>query len=214
MSTTFNATIRSITAISFAILAVGCSSSQVQPRLAAELPGYCEGIVFDSSGTAYVSTLHREAVFAIKRAGSPEKWHHVIEPNGHKILPDGTHLIASKGGVRHVAPDGTLIEVLAPELATPNDLAIDGDGGVYVTVPAQSEQDRNAMRSGVYYIDPSHVVLKIADDFCYPNGVAVRADGRTLLVNDSCNRRLYEFRIDAPGVLSHRRLLAELPDAK
>ena len=138
----FNATTRYIAAIGFVALAFGCSSSQIQPRVVADLPGYCEGIVFDAGGSAYVSTLHRESVYVIRDPGAPEQWHRVIEPNGHKVLQDGTHLIAAKGGVHHVTPDGTLIEVLAPELATPNDLALDGDGGVYVTAPAQSDQDR------------------------------------------------------------------------
>jgi gluconolactonase len=70
------------------------------------------------------------------------------------------------------------------------------------------------MRSGLYYLDSARVLRQVAGDFCYPNGVAVRADGKSLVVNDSCNRKVYEFTITSPGVLTERRLFAELPNPK
>lgn len=200
-------------AIAFGTLTIGCSQSQVQPRVAANLPSYSEGIVFDAEGNAFASVMS-ESVYVIQRFGSPAPWYQTVKPNGHKILPDGTHLVAATGGVHHVDPDGNLIEVLAPQLETPNDLALDGDGGVYITVPAASEQDRKANRSGVYYLDPTRTLHKIADDLCYPNGVVVRPDGKALLVSDSCNRRIYEFQITSPGVLTNRRLFAEISDPR
>jgi gluconolactonase len=204
---------RRIVAIGLLLLMCGCSQFQVKPRVVADLAGYSEGIVFDAQGTAYVSALHRETIYVIQGSTS-ETWYRAIEPNGHKVLHDGSHLVAARGGIHHVDPEGSLIEVLAPQLATPNDLALDGDGGVYVTVPAESEQDREAGRSGVYYLDSSRAVHKVAEEFCYPNGVVVRPDGKTLLVNDSCNRRIYEFQIASPGVLSGRRTLAEVSDPR
>lgn len=202
---------RCIAAIGFVVLMCGCSPSQVEPRVVASLGGYSEGIVFDARGAAFVSVLHRDTVYVVRGSASPADWYRTVEPNGHKVLQDGTHLIAARGGVHHVDAEGTLIEVLGPELVTPNDLALDGDGGVYVTVPAESDQSRRAEQSGVYYIDSSRAVRKVADGFCYPNGVVVRPDGKSLLVNDSCNRRIYEFQIETPGVVSGRRLFAELP---
>lgn len=205
---------RCFAVIGLVVHTCGCSQSQVQPRVVAELPGYCEGIVFDADGAAFASTVQRETVYVLRGSSPPAGWYRTIEPNGHKVLPDGTHLIAARGGVHHVDPDGKLIEVLAPQLTTPNDLALDGDGGVYITVPAESDQDRKANRSGVYYLDSTRAVHKVADDFCYPNGIVVRPDGRSLVVNDSCNRRIYEFQIASPGVLSGRRILAEVSDSR
>lgn len=208
-----------LVALSLTVFAGGCSSATVdpkliEPRIVAEFPGYSEGIVFDASGTAFASTVQKETVFVMRGGGPPERWYTTTEPNGHKILPDGTHVLAARGGVHHLDASGKLIEVLAPELATPNDLALDGDGGIYVTAPAESGGDRSTMRSGVYYVDSARVVRKVADGFCYPNGIAVRADGKSLVVNDSCNRKVYEFKIASPGVLTERRLLIELPNPR
>lgn len=208
-----------LVAISLAVFAGGCSSTPVdpkliEPRIVAEFPGYSEGIVFDPSGTAFASVVGKETVFVMRGDGPPQAWYRTTEPNGHKILPDGTHVVAARSGVHHLDASGKLIEVLAPELATPNDLTLDGDGGMYVTSPAESADDRSAMRSGLYYLDSARVLRQVAGDFCYPNGVAVRADGKSLVVNDSCNRKVYEFKISSPGVLTDRRLLGELPNPK
>ena len=205
---------RCFAALGLVVLACGCTPTQVQPRVVAEFPGYSEGIVFDAEGVAFASVLEHKSVFVIREEGLPAVWHSTIEPNGHKVLPDGTHLLAARGGVRHVDANGTLIKVLTPQIATPNDLALDGDGGVYITAPAESRDDRDAMRSGVYYLDSARTVRQVAEEFCYPNGIAVRADGKSLVVNDSCNRRVYEYTISSPGVLADRRVLAELPNPK
>ncbi|MCX5689916.1 MAG: SMP-30/gluconolactonase/LRE family protein [Planctomycetota bacterium] len=204
----------SVTVLGLTLCMGGCGASRFEPRLVADLPGYSEGIVLDANGSHFASTLHRESVFIIRGTSPPAVWYHAPEPNGHKVLPDGTHLLAAKGGLHHIDETGTLIEVLTPQLATPNDLALDGDGGVYISVPAESEQQRDGMQSGVYYLDSTGSVTKVAGEFCYPNGIVVRPDGRTLLVNDSCTRQIVEFQITAPGVLSGRRVWAQLPDAK
>ncbi len=201
-------------ALGLLLLSVGCASKRAEPRVVANLSGYCEGIVFDTQDAAFVSVLHRQAVYTLRGTETPSIWYRTTEPNGHKILPDGSHLLAARGGVHHIDSGGALIEVLAPQLATPNDLALDGDGGFYVTVPAQAEQQRTALQSGVYYLDSSRTVTKVAGDFCYPNGVVVRPDGRSLLVNDSCSQQVIEFQITAPGILSGRRVWSKLPDAR
>lgn len=192
----------------------GCATKRVEPRVVANLSGYSEGIVFDADNAAFVSVLHHQTVYTLRSSDAPAAWYRTPEPNGHKILPDGSHLLAARGGIHHIDSGGTLIKVLAPQLVTPNDLALDGDGGVYISVPAEAEQQRNSMQSGVYYLDSTGTATKVAGEFCYPNGLIVRPDGKTLLVDDSCTRQIVEFQITAPGVLSGRRLWAQLPNSK
>jgi gluconolactonase len=198
------------------ILAIQTSTlpSQVTPQVVTDLEGYSEGIVFDGEGAGYVSLVHRHGVYRIWAKDKPTKWYAAAEPNGHKILSDGSHLVAARGGVHHIAPDGRRMEILAPTVPTPNDLALDGDGGFYVSAPAPSEKDQQAKRSGVYYLGLKRPSQLVADGLCYPNGIVVRPDGRALLVNDSCTRQIFEYQISSPGTVTNRRVFAELPDSK
>lgn len=184
------------------------------PRTVADVDGYSEGIVFDSSGRAYVSLLHRGAVYQILPGGSASIWFRVDEPNGHKVLPNGTHMIAARGGVHLVGADARLLKVFNDGMVTPNDLALDGDGGVYVSVPAETEAEQQKHLSGIHYIDAKGIVSRVAAGFCYPNGIVVRADGRALFVNDSCSRQVFVFQVASPGRITNQKLFVQFPDPK
>lgn len=184
---------------------------QAQPRTVAELEGFSEGIVWNARGGAFVSLPHRGAACRIPTSGTPVLWYQVLEPNGHEILADDSHRIAAHGGIHHVSAEGRWIEVLGSELVNPNDMALDGDGGVYVSVPAATEDDQTNRLSGLYYLDAKRSPQRVADAFCYPNGIVVSPDGRTLVVNDSCTRQILRFRILAPGSIGEESLPTHAP---
>jgi gluconolactonase len=193
---------------------VSAPPEKVNPRVVAELDGYSEGVVQDQQGAIYVSLLRRGAVYRLDSGGQLAVWLRVPEPNGHKVLADGTHLIAARGGVHRVAPSGQLLGVISAGMVTPNDIALDGNGGVYVSVPAALEDDRRQGLSSIYYLNAKGAAARVADGFCYPNGIIVRPDGQALLANDSCARQVFLFDIQSPGVLSGKRIFAEVPDAR
>jgi len=56
------------------------------------------------------------------------------------------------------------------------------------------------------------VTRKVADGVAFPNGMAVTADNRTLIVAESYGRRLTAFDIAADGALANRRVWADLGD--
>lgn len=194
------------------------SEASVAPTQVAAFSGYSEGIVFDSAGYAYVSLLRRNQILRLRLGTEPEVWASVEEPNGHKILPDGTHLVAAKYGVLHLRSDATTIDTAAARfdnapLRGPNDIAIDGRGGFYFTDPAATTADQAARRGRVFYVDARGQVHVAASDFCYANGIVVRVDGLVLFVDDSCTSHVYAFDITGPGRLAHRRIFAALPDS-
>lgn len=193
------------------------AADRVLPDTIANLDGYSEGIVFDEAGNAYVSLQHRGAVLRIPPDGPPEHWLTLDNPNGHRILPDGSHLIAARGGVFHVAPDGRVLDTVhvgipgSPELL-PNDIALDGHGGFYVSAPADHAEDR-AAGSRIFYVDATRQAREAAGGLAYPNGIVVRADGRVLLVNDGGSNAVYRFDVTAPGDLRNPARFASLPDS-
>lgn len=189
----------------------------VIPVAVAELAGYAEGLAFDADGFVYASLLHGGQIVRFRIGSTPQAWSRLQEPNGHRILPNGTHLVAAKGAVLWLESDGRVRDTLASHFGTerlknPNDLALDGDGGVYFTDPGPDD-DPIGKAGRIYYARPGHELKLVATGFCAPNGLLVRADGRVLYVDDSCNNRITAFDIDGPGHVTQRRLFATLPDS-
>lgn len=72
-----------------------------------------------------------------------------------------------------------------------NDIAVDRDGGVYVT-------DMGAKK--VWFVSPDGKKSVAADGFM-PNGLTFWPDGKTLVVADWEYPHLWTFRVDGPGTL-------------
>jgi sugar lactone lactonase YvrE len=129
--------------------------------------------------------------------------------NGLVVDRDG-RLVACLGGARQVVrfeADGRRT-VLAESfdgkrLNSPNDLALDPDGGVWFTDPrygdaADVEQDQMA----VYYVGPDGGGLRrVVTDIERPNGILVSLDGSCLYVADPERRAIRAYPILAPGQL-------------
>jgi sugar lactone lactonase YvrE len=51
----------------------------------------------------------------------------------------------------------------------------------------------------------------VADRLCFPNGMVITPDGRSLIVGETLGHRLTAFDIQEDGSLSNRRVWAQLP---
>jgi sugar lactone lactonase YvrE len=65
----------------------------------------------------------------------------------------------------------------------------------------------------VALVTPDGSATVVAEDISFPNGMAVSADGRTLVVADSYRHHLVAFTVAADGTLSNRRVWADLGEA-
>jgi gluconolactonase len=211
-----------------ALLTCACGAPQgklptegpVAPEKVADFPGYTEGIAFDANGNAYVSAGRNpqapHAVYRILPGQPPAKWLELRIPNGHKVLTDGSHVIAAEGVIVHVATDGRVLDSLSADthgadLRRPNDIALDGHGGFYFTDPGVGGTEDRSGR--LLYVDSAWMVTPASGGFCYPNGIVVRADGRMLYLDDSCNGRVYRLPILAPGRLGDPAVIATFTDS-
>jgi sugar lactone lactonase YvrE len=59
-------------------------------------------------------------------------------------------------------------------------------------------------------VTPAGAVRKVADDLAFPNGMAITADGETLIVAESYGNRLTAYDIGQTGDLTRRRTWAEV----
>lgn len=190
------------------------AQTAVKPVKIAEVPGYCEGIVFDRAGQAYVSDTQHGTIYKISPDGKTALWATTAAPNGHKILADGTHLVADKGAVLHLDANGKKLRDASSEsagkpLRSPNDISIDPKGGFYFTDPGGSGVAKPI--GTVHYVDPQGTTHTIAEGLAFPNGIVLRPDGKTLLVGESGHNRILVFDVTSPGKIGNRRVFATLP---
>jgi len=186
----------------------------VKPVKIAEVPGYCEGIVFDRAGVGYVSDTQHGTIYSVTTDGKTAVWAKTTAPNGHKILKDGTHLVCDKGAVLHLDAAGTRLADASNEcdgkpLRAPNDLTIDPGGGFYFTDPGGS--NRQNPIGTVHYVEPQGKTHLVAQGLAFPNGVVLRPDGKTLVVGESERNRVLVYPVISPGKLGPQQVFADLP---
>jgi len=180
----------------------------------AEIPGYSEGIVFDRSGTGFVSDIPNGTVYSLTPEGRTTVWARTEGPNGHKVLADGTHLVCVTGAVIHFDACGgkrgeASVECDGAALRAPNDLTLDPNGGFYFTDPGGSTATNPI--GTVHYVDPHGVTHLIARDLAFPNGLVLTLDGKTLLLAESYRNRILAYPILSPGTLGPQSVFATLP---
>ena len=131
-------------------------------------------------------------------------------------LPDGRLLVVSGRTARvlHAKDDGPLAvhADLSGLGSVFNEIVVDGRGDAYVNGgpdPAPGGQDAG---SGIIaLVRPDGSARQVADGIAFGNGMAITADGSTLIVAESWGNRLTAFDIAADGSLSGRRVWASIP---
>src|SRR5687768_8286384 len=92
---TFAAAVVLLAAVVLPLLACAvekpAESSAPPPVKLFTVPEYTEGVVFDRDGVGYISS--RKFVYRFTLDGKREVWAETGAANGHKILPDGSHLL-------------------------------------------------------------------------------------------------------------------------
>lgn len=144
----------------------------------------------------------------------------IFDPNGRLIAAEG----ANTGGGRRVSiteRDGT-VRTLADgyqgkRFNSPNDVAVDRQGRVYVSDPRYVGSEPRALDfEAVFRIDPDGQVTRLETTARKPNGVVVSPDGKTLYVSDngSARRVLLAMDLDASGNVANPRVLHDFGDGR
>jgi len=114
--------------------------------------------------------------------------------------------------------DGT-ITVLAgryqgKSLNSPNDVVVKSDGAVYFTDPyyvsGNPPPPEELGFRGVFRIAPDGTLAMLADDFIFPNGLAFSPDESVLYVNDTMQRNVRAYDVNADGLIGNKRTLIEM----
>jgi sugar lactone lactonase YvrE len=181
-----------------------------------------DGIVFGESprwrdGRLWFSDWGAGRVYSVGRDGTSTVEAEVRSfPMCIDFLPDGRLLVVSSADrqVLRREPDGSLVPHadLGPISQKPwNDIVVDGRGNAYVNSIGFDFPGGEFQPGIVALVRPDGIVTQVADGLAFPNGMAVTADGATLLVAESYAEQLTACDIAADGSLDDRRVWAATP---
>ena len=123
---------------------------------------------------------------------------------GFGWMPDGELLVVTRGGRLLREQAGQVTEVASPLSGGPvpcNEMTVDGQGSAYIGLFGLAG-------GGLARVAPDGSARVAAKAMLLPNGQALSADGRTLIVAESAGQRLSAFTVGADGSLTGRRVSA------
>lgn len=181
-----------------------------------------DGIVFGESprwrdGKLWFSDWGAGRIFSVAADGTPTVETEVASfPMCIDFLPDGRLLIVSSADRQLLRrePDGSLLPHadLAPISTKPwNDIVVDGRGNAYINSIGFDFPGGQFAPGIVVLVTPDGDVTPVGRDLAFPNGMAITADGSTLIVAQSYAEQLTAYDIADDGALSDRRVWATTP---
>ena len=188
------------------------ATALTQPK---EFTAGIEGPQCDRQGNIYAVNFAKESTIGkVTPAGQAEQFLQLPEGStGNGIVFDhaGRMYIAdySAHNVLRVDMATKQISVFAhnPQMNQPNDLAIAPNDNLYASDPAWSKGTGQ-----IWMISKDGKVSRVAGDLGTTNGIEVSPDGKLLYVNESVQRNVWVFNIQADGKLTEKRLLKKFDD--
>lgn len=176
-----------------------------------------EGPNFDKSGNFYVVNFKQDGTVGKinTKTGTGEIF--VTLPDSS--VANGVHF-NSKGimflpdFIRHnvltvdMKTKKTAVFVHSDKFNQPNDLCINRKDQIFVTDPKWADNTGQLWR-----IDPKNRQLVLLEaNMGTTNGIELSPDEKTLYVNESVQRKIWKYRVDKAGNISHKTLFASFPD--
>lgn len=167
-------------------------------------------------GYWWVSDFYRHGVFAVSPDGREQKVMDVPgQPSGLGWMPDGSMLVVSmrdrkllrrtEAGeiVEHADLSGHVEHLL-------NDMVVDHRGGAWLGhfgFDLMNGADPDT--ATLLHVAPNGSASVAAEGLCFPNGMLITQDGRTLIVAESFGCRLTAFTINDDNSLGEARVWAQ-----
>lgn len=207
----------SLIVLMMAFLQVSCQELFVATDHTAEnifTPGI-EGPAFDKKGDLYVVNFGKEGTVGLVRPdGKAELFINLPEgsiANGIKFDSKGDMYLADYTGHNVLKVDMKTKKVSTyvhdDRFNQPNDIIVNKKDQFFASDPNWREGTGKLWR-----IDTGGRAVLLAEGMGTTNGIALSPDEKTLYVNESVQRKIWAFDVDASGNISGKRLFAEFPD--
>ncbi len=181
-----------------------------------------EGPAWDGKNNLYVSSCYGGYINKItndssfKFIDSTQEPFRLKQTNGLTFDKDGNLFACDYGigAILKITPEGEAAIYAdgfeGKKFNRPNDLAFDQNGNLYFTDPKSYGKDKPDGR--VFRIDyQSKKITIVADQLCFPNGIAFSLDAKKLFVCESAQSRILAFDVDENGKLNNKKIFIELP---
>jgi gluconolactonase len=190
-------------------LALGASALGAEPEVISRDVRSPEGPIF-VDGTLYLVDYAGHDVVRIQQASTKVVWHRDgCGPTGLVRVAEGL-LVAcfDSRQIVTISLDGKTLSTVdndeaGQRLREPNDFALDGKGGVYVSGTGPWEP--RPIVGKIYYRGADRKLRTVASDLHSPNGLVLSPDGKLLYVAESFASRIVLFDVASDGSLSGRR---------
>lgn len=182
---------------------------------------FTEGPAADGEGNVYFSDIPNNKILKVDAEGKLSTFLEDSKACNGLMLDAKGRLIACQGGAGKVIA----IDIKTKEITVladtyngkrfnaPNDLVVDGKGGVYFTDPAFGKEP-NQDKMAVYYIPAKGDVTRLIDDLSRPNGVILSPDEKTLYVLPSGSADVMAYPVESPGKIGKGKVLCKLEQAE
>jgi gluconolactonase len=174
-----------------------------------------EGPAFDKHGNLYVVNFQKDGTIGLVKSNG--------DASLFLTLPEGStanSIQFDKKGNMYLA-DFTGHNVLKVNMKTkqvtthshndsfnqPNDICINRKGQLFASDPNWKESTGKLWR-----IDSDGSSVLLTSDMGTTNGIELSPNEKTLYVNESVQRKIWAFDVDAKGNISNKKLFAEFPD--
>ncbi|MGP4952991.1 SMP-30/gluconolactonase/LRE family protein [Psychrobacter sp. T6-1] len=156
--------------------------------------------------------FYTKGVYRINDAGDAEKIVHVEEqPSGLGWLPDGRMLVVSMKDrkILRLEDDGELVvhaDISEHCGGHANDMVVALNGNAYVgDFGFDLTGGEDFKETGLVLVRPDGSSQVVAEGLCFPNGMVISADEKTLIVNEMFGNRISQFEVYDDGTLGPRR---------
>lgn len=177
--------------------------------------GGIEGPAFDKKGNLYVVNFEKEGTIGLVKPNGDAQLFITLPKgsiaNGIKFDSKGNMYLADYTGHNILKVDmktkAVTTYVHDDRFNQPNDIIINKKDQLFASDP-----NWKAGTGQLWRIDAGGKAVLLTSDMGTTNGIALSPDEKTLYVNESVQRKIWAFDVDAAGNISNKRLFAEFPD--
>lgn len=174
-----------------------------------------EGPAFDKQGNLYVVNFEKDGTIGlVKPDGQAELFVNLPEgstANAIQFDSKGAMFLADYTGHNILKVDMKTKQVSVyvhnPEFNQPNDICINKKDQIFASDPNWKQSTGKLWR-----VDKGGKAVLLDGNMGTTNGIALSPDEKTLYVNESVQRKIWAFDVDAKGNISNKRLFAEFSD--